>query len=145
MQRKSTRSLLGSLALLALAASAQEPPAVTVTGGKIQGGTVTGGGAVFKGIPFAAPPVGDLRWREPMPVKPWTGTRDATHFGVRCMQSGADVSEDCLYINVWTPEWPIEIAQTGDVVDPRRRELRGCVLRSHFRRRKPWRNMEWCS
>jgi para-nitrobenzyl esterase len=108
MQRKSTRSLLGSLALLALAASAQEPPAVTVTGGKIQGGTVKGGGAVFKGIPFAAPPVGDLRWREPMPVKPWTGTRDATRFGARCMQSGADVSEDCLYINVWTPEWPMK-------------------------------------
>ncbi len=77
-----------------------------VTGGKIQGGPLKGGGAVFKGIPFAAPPVGDLRWREPMPVKPWTGVREATNFGARCMQGGAGVSEDCLYINVWTPEWP---------------------------------------
>jgi para-nitrobenzyl esterase len=106
MQRKSKLPTFTSLALLALVASAQEPMAVTVTGGKVQGGTLKGGGAVFKGVPFAAPPVGDLRWREPMPVQPWTGTRDATHFGARCMQSGADVSEDCLYVNVWTPEWP---------------------------------------
>ena len=80
MQRKSTLSLFASLALLALVASAQEPPAVTVTGGKIQGGTLKGGGAVFKGIPFAAPPVGDLRWREPMPVKPWTAISHALTF-----------------------------------------------------------------
>ena len=106
MQRILSLSAFASLALLAPVASAQEPPTVNVTGGKVQGGTLKGSGAVFKGIPFAAPPVGDLRWREPVPVKPWTGTRDATHFGARCIQSGADVSEDCLYINVWTPEWP---------------------------------------
>jgi para-nitrobenzyl esterase len=67
----------------------------------------------FKGIPFAQPPVGDLRWREPQPVKNWTGTRNADQFGPRCMQRtspGADywfrgngMSEDCLYLNVWTP------------------------------------------
>jgi para-nitrobenzyl esterase len=67
----------------------------------------------FKGIPFAQPPVGDLRWREPQPVKNWTGARNADHFGPRCMQRtspGADywfrsngMSEDCLYLNVWTP------------------------------------------
>ncbi len=67
----------------------------------------------FKGIPFAQPPVGDLRWREPQPVKNWTGTRNADQFGPRCMQrtsAGADywfrsngMSEDCLYLNVWTP------------------------------------------
>jgi len=67
----------------------------------------------FKGIPFAQPPVGDLRWREPQPVKNWTGTRNADKFGPRCMQRtspGADywfrsdgMSEDCLYLNVWTP------------------------------------------
>jgi para-nitrobenzyl esterase len=67
----------------------------------------------FKGIPFAQPPVGDLRWREPEPVKNWTGVRNADQFGPRCMQRtspGADywfrsngMSEDCLYLNVWTP------------------------------------------
>jgi len=67
----------------------------------------------FKGIPFAQPPVGDLRWREPQPVKKWTGVRNADKFGPRCMQRtgpNADywfrsdgMSEDCLYLNVWTP------------------------------------------
>jgi len=67
----------------------------------------------FKGIPFAQPPVGDLRWREPQPVKNWSGARNADQFGPRCMQRtspGADywfrsngMSEDCLYLNVWTP------------------------------------------
>jgi para-nitrobenzyl esterase len=67
----------------------------------------------FKGIPFGAPPVGDFRWREPQPVKNWTGVRNADQFGARCMQRtgpGADywfrsngMSEDCLYLNVWTP------------------------------------------
>jgi para-nitrobenzyl esterase len=67
----------------------------------------------FKGIPFAQPPVGDLRWREPQPVKNWKGARSADQFGPRCMQRtgpGADywfrssgMSEDCLYLNVWTP------------------------------------------
>jgi para-nitrobenzyl esterase len=84
---------------------AQNTPTVAVTGGQIRGASLSAG-AVFKGIPFAAPPVGDLRWREPMPVKPWTGVRDATAFSARCMQSGENVSEDCLYLNVWTQEWP---------------------------------------
>ena len=65
----------------------------------------------FKGIPFAAAPVGDLRWKEPQPVKNWTDVRNADQFGARCMQrSGGDywfrsngMSEDCLYLNVWTP------------------------------------------
>jgi para-nitrobenzyl esterase len=67
----------------------------------------------FKGIPFAQPPVGDLRWREPQPVENWTGVRSADDFGPACMQRlspGADywiraksMSEDCLYLNVWTP------------------------------------------
>src|ERR1041385_1805413 len=106
MKRRSTLLVFASLTLFVLGAAAQEPLTVTVTGGKIQGGALNRGGAVFKGIPFAAPPVGDLRWREPMPVKAWTGTRDATQFGARCMQGSAEGSEDCLYINVWTPEWP---------------------------------------
>ena len=68
---------------------------------------------VFKGIPFAAPPVGPLRWRAPQPPAKWDGVRAATTFGPRCMQGGGGggragappppaTSEDCLYINVWT-------------------------------------------
>jgi len=101
-----TFKIFAALALVALGAAAQESPIVSVTGGKIQGSALAGGGAVFKGIPFASPPVGDLRWREPMAVKPWTGVRDAAKFGARCIQNGSGVSEDCLYVNVWTPEWP---------------------------------------
>ena len=66
----------------------------------------------FKGIPFAQPPVGDLRWREPQPVKNWPGVRNADTFGPTCMQRlspnadywfrGDGMSEDCLYLNVWT-------------------------------------------
>jgi para-nitrobenzyl esterase len=66
----------------------------------------------FKGIPFAAPPVGDSRWREPQPVKSWSGIRKADKFGPRAMQRplfgdmgfrSNGISEDCLYLNVWTP------------------------------------------
>jgi para-nitrobenzyl esterase len=67
---------------------------------------------IFKGIPFAAPPVGPLRWKEPQPVASWDGVRKATEFGARCMQGriyndmifrDPGPSEDCLYLNVWTP------------------------------------------
>jgi para-nitrobenzyl esterase len=66
---------------------------------------------VYKGIPFAAPPVGDLRWRPPVHAAPWTGTRTADAFAPACMQVGVSmpgettpaVSEDCLYLNIWTP------------------------------------------
>jgi para-nitrobenzyl esterase len=66
----------------------------------------------FRGIPYAAAPVGPLRWREPQPAKPWTGVRAAKAFGPRCMQApiysdmvfrSNGLSEDCLYLNVWTP------------------------------------------
>jgi para-nitrobenzyl esterase len=58
---------------------------------------------VFKGIPYAAPPVGDLRWRAPRPAAHWEGTRTADEFGPVCMQGGGQkMSEDCLYLNVWT-------------------------------------------
>jgi para-nitrobenzyl esterase len=62
----------------------------------------------FRGIPFAASPTGGLRWKSPAPVVPWTDVRDATDFGARCAQkdlSGNMVgSEDCLFLNVWTPQ-----------------------------------------
>lgn len=95
------------------ASAADSGPVVAVTGGRIRGAALLKSGAVFKGIPFAAPPVGDLRWREPMPVKPWSGVRDATNFGAPCAQNpyfirnAEEVSrEDCLFLNIWSPEWP---------------------------------------
>lgn len=83
---------------------------VQVEGGAVQGLT-QGGISVYRGIPFAAPPVGEKRWRAPEPVIPWDGVRDASAFGTVCMQAGETVpglgkeptSEDCLYLNVWTP------------------------------------------
>ena len=81
---------------------------VEVTGGTIEG-VDQGGIFSYKGIPFAASPVGDLRWAAPAPVEPWTGVRKADAFGPACMQAPnsmgntAPVSEDCLYLNVWTP------------------------------------------
>ena len=85
-------------------------PIVTVTGGLVQGQLLAApGGAAFKGIPYAAPPVGDLRWRETQPVKPWTGVKQAIEYGPGCPSpdNGRRVSsEDCLYINVIAPQWP---------------------------------------
>lgn len=81
---------------------------VRVTGGTVQG-VVSNGLSVFKGIPFAAPPVGDRRWRAPAPVQPWKGVKKADAFALACMQpensqgNTAPVGEDCLYLNVWTP------------------------------------------
>lgn len=83
---------------------------VRVTGGEIRG-VEKDGVASFKGIPFAAPPIGDLRWKAPQPVKPWNGTREATEFGPSPMQPAfaSKPSEDCLYLNVWTAaKEPIE-------------------------------------
>ncbi len=101
-----------SIALLSsaahVAAGADADPVVAVTGGQIKGRTIDGGGATFKGVPFAQPPVGGLRWRDPAPVKAWTGVLDAAAFSPACtQQSTKQVSqEDCLYLNVWTGEWP---------------------------------------
>jgi para-nitrobenzyl esterase len=101
------------LMLAAISSTADSGPVVTVTGGKVRGAMLGSGGAVFKGIPYAQPPVAELRWREPLTVKSWTGAREATAFGPVCTQApgivpnAAEISrEDCLYLNVWTPEWP---------------------------------------
>jgi para-nitrobenzyl esterase len=72
-------------------------------------GEQSGGVNVFRGVPFAEPPVGPLRFRAPVPVKPWTLERDATRFPAAAMQSddrGVDHSEDCLYLNLWAPASP---------------------------------------
>lgn len=102
------------LAGCALAAAANGP-VVAVAGGRVQGRSLPApGGAVFLGIPFAQPPVGELRWREPRSVQPWQGVRDATAYGAPCAQvaggwndkAAALGSEDCLFLNVWNSEWP---------------------------------------
>jgi para-nitrobenzyl esterase len=94
--------------------------------GALRGASV-GAAVAFMGIPYARPPVGELRWEAPLPSTPWTGVRDATHPGPACSQvptgltgflapmakaygsSYAETvqsSEDCLYLNVWVPQWP---------------------------------------
>ncbi|MCQ2203320.1 MAG: carboxylesterase family protein [Bacteroidales bacterium] len=75
----------------------------------VEGGTIQGyhadGLTIFKGIPFAAPPVGDLRWKAPQPVQPWDSILNTTKYATGPIQGepSADYSEDCLYLNVWTP------------------------------------------
>jgi para-nitrobenzyl esterase len=108
------KTMLTAALLLALAAAPAraEVTQARVTGGAVQGVAENGLG-VFKGIPFAAPPTGERRWREPQPVQPWQGVKQTTAFGPGCVQdttslarlSGVSlpVSEDCLYLNVWTP------------------------------------------
>jgi para-nitrobenzyl esterase len=105
-------------ALLALFATlhAQESKRVQQkTANGILEGRVSADGKVraFKGIPYAAPPVGPLRWKPPQPVEPWTGVRSAAEYGPRAMQGrifddmvfrDSGPSEDCLYLNVWAPE-----------------------------------------
>lgn len=87
-------------------------PVVKIKNGQLQG-SVENGVQSFKGIPFAAPPLGKYRWREPQPVANWTGVRDAKQFGPSGMQinifgdmafRAPAMREDCLYVNVWTPD-----------------------------------------
>ena len=91
-------------------------PTVKTANGTLQG-TQISGISMFKGVPFAQPPVGDLRWKAPQPVKNWEGILKADHFSARPMQlpifsdmnfRSPGISEDCLYLNVWTP------AKTGN-------------------------------
>jgi para-nitrobenzyl esterase len=102
-----TIALAGSTAF---AASSE----VKIDTGRLKG-VVQEGVISFKGIPYAAPPVGDLRWRPPQPVTPWNGTRPASQYGNDCMQLpfpgdaaplGVTPAEDCLYTNVWIPAKP---------------------------------------
>ena len=111
-----TRTLRFALALFTvapLAAYASNPLVVKTDKGKVRGAFTTDGQVrAFKGIPFAAPPVGDLRWQPPQRAESWKGVRDTTQFGDRCLQSGGaeshvfrdpGASEDCLTLNVWAP------------------------------------------
>ena len=94
-------------------------PEVVTTAGRLRGARPATGGVVFRGIPYAAPPIGRRRWRPPAPVTPWTGVRDATAFAGPCPQpvmgdwNRADAEqgrEDCLSLNVFTSAWPAKAA-----------------------------------
>ena len=106
------------VAASAVTALAAIPDPVKTDAGLVAGETLPSGVRVFKGIPFGAPPVGNLRWREPQPVAKWDGVRDAKTWGNVCIQpnqpnrqpvnvtvdlpDSPKMSEDCLYLNVWT-------------------------------------------
>lgn len=103
-------ALMSSWATPLLAGEAE--PQVTVEGGLLQG-QQGNGLIVFKGIAYAAPPVGELRWRAPQPAAPWQGVRQARAYGPDCMQTpfatddaplATQPSEDCLYANLWRPK-----------------------------------------
>jgi para-nitrobenzyl esterase len=94
-----------------VAAAQTRTAAVNTETGPVSG-LIAGGVAAYKGIPFAAPPVGDLRWKAPQPPQTWTAVRQADQYASDCMQKpfggdaaplGTPPAEDCLYLNVWTP------------------------------------------
>lgn len=114
----STTGFLILLLSMPALAGAQSHPARTASG-LVSGVAASGGVEVYKGIPFAAPPTGKLRWRPPQAPVPWQGVRAADHFGHPCMQpasperlgpwtraflSELTPSEDCLYLNIWTAQ-----------------------------------------
>lgn len=102
-----------ALAICACAAAGADPPRVTTAQGKIEGKLINEGKVqAFLGLPYAAPPVGALRWKAPQPPGAWKDLRDGTKFGARCAQwqiwsdylfLDSGPSEDCLYLNVYTP------------------------------------------
>ena len=118
-----SKNIFGICALAlaaALASCTQGNPVLSISGGKIQGVPSDSAGVlVYKGIPYAAPPVGDLRWKKPQPVQSWDTVMVADHYGHIAMQDALDPSsfyvkefyqdglpamdEDCLYLNVWAP------------------------------------------
>lgn len=109
MMRHFMPALLAAVAVaIAVPAFAQEPPIVAAPAGSLRGETVENV-HVFRGIPYALPPVSERRWRAPAPMPRWDGVLDAAEFGAACMQppspyqSHAALSEDCLFLNIWTP------------------------------------------
>lgn len=96
----------GLAALALLAHGAWAAPVRTVTG--LVEGTSEDGLSVYRGLPFAAAPTGERRWRPPAPAASWQGIRKADRFAAPCMGNGPGSSEDCLYLNVWSPAKPGE-------------------------------------
>ena len=153
-------ALLGACAAAAGVAACSAPqvddagPAdgvAAVDGGRIAGAPAGAAGGVrrYAGVPYAAPPVGALRWRPPQPVEPWTGVRQATELPPGCPQparptppgeqpffgpGAARLEEDCLYLNVWSAAEPDDRAPVL-VWNPRRRPRRRRRLRDGVRRR----------
>lgn len=134
MLSRSRASFIGSVIVLALAAaltgaagSAVAQEAVTASGRLV--GSSEAGTTRYLGVPYARPPVGELRWRDPQPAEAWTSVRDATRFAPACPQNGVSMSgeppsptdEDCLYLNIWTPDpvgqdgqsWPVIVWVPG--------------------------------
>ena len=114
------KALILALACIFMYSCAQKNPVLGVTGGQIQGVESEDGEVlIYRGVPYAAPPVGELRWKTPQPVIPWEGVKVADTFGSICPQHGnppgtfygdefywegtPEESEDCLYLNVWAP------------------------------------------
>jgi para-nitrobenzyl esterase len=105
--------LASTVSVRTLAATDAQPPTVTLATGVLEG-THFGSApteVAFLGVPYAVPPLGALRWKPPQPVSPWAGARKATEFGAACPQLPASWfpyigwNEDCLYLNVWTPQF----------------------------------------
>jgi len=104
---KTLAMVIAGIAIMAAPVFAQ----VKTDAGVVEGTTNPAGVRAFLGVPYAAPPVGALRWQAPQPVAPWTGVKQAATFGARCMQGSIfgdmvfrdQMSEDCLYLNVWAP------------------------------------------
>jgi para-nitrobenzyl esterase len=106
------KPLLAAIALASLHCHSESldiGDVVELEAGAIRGARDDTGVLSFKGVPYAAPPIGDRRWRAPQPVAAWSGVRDATQFGARCLSAWEDdptpappQSEDCLTVNVWT-------------------------------------------
>ena len=104
--------LLAALAASPVMAKAPDGPLVQIDTGRVAG-VAERDVSAFKGIPYAAPPIGPLRWRAPMPAATWNGIRDASHYGAACPQAPdhkepwaqvGPTSEDCLFLNVWRPK-----------------------------------------
>src|SRR5688572_26077822 len=111
---RSTSLLVALILCLAVPAHAQiqSGTLITLPDGQVRG-HVNDGSREFLGIPYAAPPVGTLRWRPPAPAMPWIGVLDASSYSSACPQldsltGTASEQEDCLYLNVWSPPAPTE-------------------------------------
>ena len=106
------RVLAAAVLALVLPSAAPSGDRIDTKSGPVSGTTEADGLRVYKGIPYAAPPVGPLRWQPPQPAPHWTDVKPATAFGAQCMQRrqfadmvfrASGMSEDCLFLNVWTP------------------------------------------